>query len=270
MTWHLDPAQVRGYADGTTGGARAASVEAHVLACADCRGLLAAAAPTDRLTAVWDSVQETVDSPRRSWIEQLLIRARVPEDDARLLAATPALQASWLLALVGVLAFATAAAGADDRWLRIFLVVAPLVPVLGVAGAYGRGIDPTYELTRATPYPTVRLLLLRVVAVLTVSVIVTAAFSSVATQGWDALAWLLPSLAMVGLVLVLSRVVDLPLAAGAVALVYVIAVFGLLLRRRDVVDLFARSGQLVSLCVAAACLAVVLSPARRAAFRRVP
>lgn len=270
MTWHLDPAQVRGYADGSLGGARGASVEAHVLACGPCRALVAAVVPPRRLAQVWEAVQESVDAPRRTWVERLLLRLQVPDHDARLLAAAPSLQMSWLLSLTVVLGFAAAAAAADERALRFFLVIAPLVPVLGVAGAYGRGIDPTYETTLATPYPTYRLLLLRVVAVLVVSLAVTAGLSVLVASGWNAMAWLLPSLAMVGVVLVLTRFVDLPVAAGAVAVVYVAAIIGAVTRHREVVDLFAGSGQLVSLAVATVSLAVVLSPTRRTAFRRIP
>lgn len=269
MTWHLDPAWVRDYADGALGGARAASLEAHVVTCAGCRDLMAAAAPTARLAAVWAGVEERVDAPRRTWAERLLLQLGVSEHDARLLAAAPSLQLSWLLALTVVLAFAATAASADDRGLRFFLAVAPLVPVLGVAGAYGRGIDPTYETTRATPYPSYRLLLLRVVAVLAVSLVVTGAFALLVTGGWPAAAWLLPSLAMVGVVLVLTRFVELPVAAAAVAGTYLLALASVVASRGEVVDLFARSGQLVSLAVVLLCLALVLSPSRLTSLRRI-
>lgn len=269
MTWHLDPALARDYADGSLGGASAASVEAHVARCAGCRGLLAPAAPAARLAAAWAAVEERVDAPRRTWVERLLLRLGVSDHDARLLSAAPSLQLSWLLALTVVLAFAATAALADDRGLRFFLAIAPLVPVAGVAGAYGRGIDPTYETTRATPYPTYRLLLLRVVAVLVVSLVVTGAFALLVTGGWPAAAWLLPSLAMVGVVLVLTRFIELPVAAATVAGVYLLALAGVVAGRGEVVDLFARDGQLVSLTVVLLCLALVLSPTRLTALRRI-
>jgi hypothetical protein len=270
MTWHVDPAQARGYADGTVTGARAASVEAHLLACPQCRGRLAPLAPTTRLDAVWEMVQERVDAPRRTWVERVLVRLRVPDQDARLLSAAPSLQVSWLLSLTLVLGFAAVAATMDSRGLEVFLVLAPLAPVVGVAGAYGRGIDPTYETTRATPYPGYRLLLLRVLAVLVVSVALTGGFAVLVADGWAAVTWLLPSLALVGLVLVLAELIELPLAAAAVVASYLGAVALVVASSHDVTDLLARPGQPVWMLVAAACLVVVLSPARRTALRRTP
>ncbi|MDH4158819.1 MAG: zf-HC2 domain-containing protein [Actinomycetota bacterium] len=271
MTWHITPELARSYADGSAAGAPSSSVEAHLLACDACRALVASEAPAGRLDAVWAEIQEQVDAPRPTWVERLLTRLGVSPADARLLSAAPSLQVSWLLGLVAVLAFAAAAASSDERGLRAFLLVAPLVPVIAVAGAYGRRIDPTYEVTRSTPYPTYRLLLLRVVAVLSVSVALTAVVSLFVGAGWMAMAWLLPSLAMVGVVLVLTRYVELPVAAGSVVAGYALAVTAMVPRNEVDVVALAESTQLVSLSVAVACLAVVvLSPARRAAFRRLP
>ena len=273
MTWHITPELARGYADGSAAGAPSSSVEAHLLACDACRGLVASEAPTGRLDSVWAEIQEQVDAPRPTWVERLLTRLGVSPADARLLAAAPSLQVSWLLGLLAVLSFAAAgaAASSDERGLRGFLTVAPLVPVIAVAGAYGRRIDPTYEVTQSTPYPTYRLLLLRVVAVLSVSVALTAVFSLFVDAGWMAMAWLLPSLAMVGVVLVLTRHMELPVAAGSVVAGYALAVTAMASRNEVVVVALAERTQLVSLSVAVACLAVVvLSPARRAAFRRFP
>ena len=52
-----------------------------------------------------------------------------------------------------------------DRGLALFLVVAPLIPVAGVAAAFGPGLDPTWEITVAAPGGGFRLLLLRAAAV---------------------------------------------------------------------------------------------------------
>jgi predicted anti-sigma-YlaC factor YlaD len=271
MTWHITPELARGYADGSAAGAPSSSVEAHLLACDACRALVGSQAPAGRLDSVWAEIQEQVDAPRPSWVERLLTRLGVSPTDARLLAAAPSLQVSWLLGLVAVLGFAAAAASSDERGLRVFLLVAPLVPVIAVAGAYGRRIDPTFEVTQSTPYPTYRLLLLRVVAVLSVSVALTAVFSLFVDAGWVAMAWLLPSLAMVGVVLVLTRYAELPVATGSVVAVYVLVVAATVSRDEVTAVAVAERTQLLSLSVAVACLAVVvLSPARRAAFRRLP
>jgi hypothetical protein len=106
--------------------------------------------------------------------------------------------------------------------------------------------------------------------VLVVSLALTGAFAVLVADGWAAVTWLLPSLAMVGVVLVLAELVELPLAAGGVAAAYLGAVALVVASSHDVADLLARPGQPVWLLVATACLAVVLSPARRTALRRVP
>ena len=58
------------------------------------------------------------------------------------------------------------AAQVDERFLRMFLVVAPLGPLAGVAVAFAGGLDPTREIGLAAPYSGLRLLLIRTAAVL--------------------------------------------------------------------------------------------------------
>ncbi|MBA3742280.1 MAG: zf-HC2 domain-containing protein, partial [Sporichthya sp.] len=97
--WHLDDESARRYADGTAGQPFAASAEAHLTACADCRGLLVPLVDRVRVEAIWDVVAERVDAPRPGPVERALRRIGVGSDTARLLAATPSLRASWLLAV---------------------------------------------------------------------------------------------------------------------------------------------------------------------------
>lgn len=127
------------------------AVEAHLARCSDCRN----AVPADEawLDRSWDALLEVVDSPRRSPLEWLFARLGLPEHRARLLAATPALRRAWLTATVAVLAFAVLAAHlAESGWpLLTFLLVAPVLPVLAVATAYGPRVDPMHEITATTP-----------------------------------------------------------------------------------------------------------------------
>jgi hypothetical protein len=114
-------------------------------------------------------------------------------------------------------AIATIATGGSAPGTLLFLVVAPVLPVAGVAAAFHRGVDPTYEIGLAAPYPQFRLLLLRSAAVTAV----TCATASVAgallpTRTLTAAAWLLPALALTSLTLVLTRRVDVRYAAAAV------------------------------------------------------
>lgn len=271
MSWHISERLAVAYVDGAVDGARAASIEAHVLNCAACRGLLAPAAPTDRLAAIWAEVEEEVDAPRPTWIERLLCRCGMSAEDARLLAAAPSLQLSWLASLVAVLAFAVAAAQSSERGALAFLVLAPLAPVVAVAGAYGRGVDPTYEVTRSTPYPAYRLLILRVTAVVVVALLVTCVLALLVTDSWVAVAWLLPCLAMVSLALFLSRWIDLTVAAVGVGSVYVVVVGATFATDAQVRDLYQPTMQLLAAAVATACtLLIVASPHNRTAFRRIP
>src|SRR5262245_38111356 len=131
--WHLDPEAIRRYARGAP--EHAASAEAHLMKCANCRAALSSHVDVRRVEAIWHEVVDRVDAPRRSWPERTLTRLGVGEATARLVAATPTLRGPWLLAVAGVLALAAWAAQVDERFLHMFLVVAPLGPLAGVAVA---------------------------------------------------------------------------------------------------------------------------------------
>lgn len=268
MTWHLDGRLVETYADGKLVGSRAASVEAHVLSCAECRRLIAPAAPEARLTAIWTMVEERVDAPRGHLWERLLVRCGLSVEDARLLSAAPSLQLSWLVSLAVVLTFAAAATHGGERGAVLFLVLAPLAPVAGVAGAYGRGIDPTYEITRSSPYPALRLVLLRVSAVLVTSIALTSLLAVTITEGWITTAWLFPSLALAGLTLVFSRWLDVVPSAGAVVFGYASLVLSVAVGEGSVRSLFEAPAQVCSLLIALGCLLLVTSISPRYASVR--
>lgn len=236
MTWHIPETLAQAYVAGDVQGARAASVEAHVMACAPCRSLVGGAVSTDRLEAIWSTVEDEVDAPRATWTERLLTGVGMPETDARLVAAAPSLHASWFTAMVAVLAFAVWAGQAGGRGAVVFLIIAPLVPVLAVAGAYGPRVDPTYEVSVSTPYPTMRLVLLRSATVVLASGVLAILASTLVPDVSVAAAWLLPSLALVSLTLVLARWLSLPVAAGAVAVTYALPLLAALFADVDVLD----------------------------------
>ena len=138
--WHVHPGTLDDYLAGRLDPPRVLSVEAHMARCPRCR----AAIPAERswLDDSWAEILDAVDRPRLSPVERLLRVLGVPEHRARLLAATPTLRRSWLLALLAVLAFALLAAQVDGGHVLVFLVVAPVLPVLAVAAAYGPKVDP--------------------------------------------------------------------------------------------------------------------------------
>ena len=218
--WHVDATTIARYARGQVPPSIGASVESHLLSCEQCRAHLAPAVDTARLATLWGGVLDRVEAPRPGLVERLLRRIGVSEGTARLLAATPALRGSWLLAMTGALVFAAVAAltaGSSDQGALLFLAMAPILPVAGVAAAFHRGVDPTYEIGLAAPYPQFRLLLLRSAAVTAVtSTAALAVGLLLPARTLTAAAWLLPALALTSLTLVLARRLDIGHAAAAV------------------------------------------------------
>ena len=256
--WHAGPLLLDQYALGALDPVRAGSVEAHVTSCAQCRSYLATAVPPDRLGAIFAEVVDRVDAPRVGAVERLLCRIGVRADVARLLVVTPLVRSSWLLAVLGVLTFALAAAHTGPGGLIAFLTLAPLAPLAGVATAFGPRVDPSHEVTRAAPYRAFRLLLVRTVAVLGVTVMAAVPASLLLPEhrAWSAWAWLLPSLALATVTLAASERVDPTLAAAAVGALWV--GFVVMMRMRNSgVDLFGDDGQLV-FAVITACSALVV------------
>ena len=224
MTWHADKDLLDGYGAGKLSLAHAASVEAHLVACAHCRAELGRTVDARRLTATWAAIETVLDAPRLGPVERLLRRVGVSPEMARLLASTPSLRTSWMAAVTLALAFAVAAAhaGSGERAVLLFLVVAPLLPLAGVAAAFAPGVDPAAEVALVAPMRTFRLLLVRSVAVLVATLMLTAlAAVSLPGPGWAAAAWLLPSLALVATTLALSTYLSPVTAAVGIAAVWV-------------------------------------------------
>ena len=168
-TWHLDDAMAQRYADGGTAPAFAASVEQHLTGCPDCRALV----PQDglRTDRIWAEVLDTVEAPRIGAVEAVLRRLGVSHPTARLVAATPALRGAWMVASLVVVLLAVAASQSGPRGTLVFVALAPVLPVVGVALAFGDRTDPTLELAVASPYSLVRLLAARTAFVITTSLV---------------------------------------------------------------------------------------------------
>jgi len=221
--WHLDPEAIRRYAQGAAPPDLAASAEAHLMKCAVCRGVISSYVDTRRVQTIWHEVVDRVDAPRRSGPERMLVRLGVGEATARLVVATPTLRGPWLLAVAGVLALAAWVAQVDERFLRIFLVVAPLGPLAGVAVAFAGGLDPTREIGLAAPYSGLRLLLIRTSAVLAVTVpIVATAGLALPGSKWLAAAWLLPTAGLTCAALALTARMTPVVAVGVTGTVWVL------------------------------------------------
>jgi hypothetical protein len=201
--WHVPEDDLRSYAETRLAGPLLWSVEAHVIACAECRERLASVCDPALLDAGWARVDAALDAPRPGPIERLLLLAGVPDHVARLLTATPALRLSWLGAVALTLAVTAGLARAAAP--VVFLAVAPLLPLLGVAVSFGPGVDPTYELTLTAPIQAFRLMLLRCVTVVAANAVLCGLASlSLPGLDWSAATWFLPSLALTVLTLLLA------------------------------------------------------------------
>lgn len=262
MTWHTPADRLATYAAGTLTGPAADSVEAHLLGCDQCRAGIAehAPAPDD----VWLSIVTSIEAPPASTVERVLGRLGCPSHTARLLAATPSLRAAWLFAVSATLLFAAVAArvAPGARGFAFYLVLAPVVPLAGVAAAYhggGRGAGLVDELATAAPTPNERLLLLRSVAVLVTSSLLVGAGAAVGLPhlGWLSVAWLLPALALTSASLALATLVPLRLATVSLGITWVVTTTLLVRAAATPLSLFGDVTQLGSLAVVLAGAAVL-------------
>ncbi len=160
----------------------------------------------------------TASDVREPTLDRALIRLGVRDDIARLIAVTPALRVSWLLAAGAIVAFALWGESADPHLLALVAILAPIVPVAGVAAAYGPWADPMFDVTQASPVSGFRVLLLRSVAVLASAVVIVGVVAAaVPALGIAAMAWVLPCLALCTASLMLGTFVPLHRAAVLVA-----------------------------------------------------
>ncbi|MFI0963807.1 zf-HC2 domain-containing protein [Streptomyces sp. NPDC021080] len=206
-TWHVPEEDLRAYVQGELAVPRLWSADTHLAACARCRQALAGISDPVALDVGWERLDAELDAPRPGPVEWLLVRLGVADHTARLLTASPALRRSWLGAIGALLVMTVAAAdlvraGATPT---LFLALAPLLPLAGVAVSYGPGIDPTYEMSVVSPMHGFRLLMIRTVAVLSVCLGLNGlATLALPAYGLQALAWLLPALALTATGLALS------------------------------------------------------------------
>ena len=270
--WHLDEELAGRYAGGRVPGMLAASIEQHLASCPACRALLRPRVSAERLTAVWSQVVERVEAPPVGRLERLLRRAGLDEHTARLVAVTPLLRSSWLAGTALVLASALLAAGTGAQAVALFLVLAPVLPVAGVALTFGPGADPAHEIVAGTPYSPVRLLAIRTLVVVSTTFLPAAVSAALLpVQLGLAVAWLLPALFLTVATVALSTRVAPHLAASALGIVWVsVVLFGVarhdpFLAAAPVVQLSC----LVGLVLAAAVL-VVRSHDLAEILRRVP
>jgi hypothetical protein len=222
MSWHLDQTILGLYRAGRLGDVAADTNEAHLVACDRCR--LSVDVDDDRRERVWAQVLDVTNTPTVRRSERLMRRVGIDPATSRLLAMTPSVHPSWLLSVVTVLTLALVMSRNLDSGPIGLLILAPLVPVAGVAASFGPGTDPVYEVGLASPTGGFRLLLVRTVAVLGVSAVaMTVPAALLAELRWT-VACLLPAMAVTLLTLLLSSVAAPALAATAVSGLWVATV----------------------------------------------
>lgn len=188
-------------------GDRLWALEAHLETCATCRAGVARAVGerAPELTAlvgeVWSAVAErsaaSAPARRRRWARwsAAWVAPALP----------PWILMTILVTLIGVLFDLVAVR--QRGGVSLVLLAAPVLPVLGVAASWGRGVDPAYEVTIATPRAGTHLVFRRTLAVLVVVLpVLTAAGWAI---GMAPALWLLPCLAFTVGTLALARLVGM-------------------------------------------------------------
>jgi len=260
--WHPDATALQAYVDDEAGAALAASTEAHLLACHTCRLALVPAVTPTRLALVRADLDDRLDAAERPWVERCLRRLGLGEADARVLLAAPSMRRAWWLAVGLALSLGLVAAGQDPAQADALLVFAPLLPVVATAASYAPRFDTALALTAATPYPTMRLLLLRAGAVAVASTALAVVAASALPMGLaGTVSWLLPAVALIVAVLALSTWVDAGVAAGICSAGWLTAVWTAgygRARPLDPLAVYDVSGQLASIALLGVAVVVLV------------
>jgi len=182
-----------------------------------------------RVAANFAAIEAELNAPRASRLARLLKRLGVEDRIVPLVTATPALRRSWIIAVTVAMLFAlnaaSSAAGNNSDRIVVFLTIAPLVPILGVAMAFGPAVDPTHEVAIAAPMDGFRLFLVRAITVFTASTVMLLIGSLlVPAGGITRIGWLLPAFATTGVTMAISTRVDPRMAAGGVGSLWIIMV----------------------------------------------
>jgi hypothetical protein len=259
--WHVDDETLRRYVERIDSVAEGASLEQHVLTCAQCRARVNTAAfdvATVDLAAVWDRTRDAVEVPRPSVVERLLRTAGLPAHEARMVAVASAFRGVWLIGVPAVLAFAALAAVVGHaRGLWFFLAVAPLAPCQLVALSYDWRWDPALEPELVTPYSALRLVLLRTIAVLVLALPAVLLLGLV-VPGEAPFVWLLPAVGFVAVVLAASTWVSPLNAAMTISVAWLLAVWLLATRSDSPAEVLQARIQVAFLVLAAASFGIFL------------
>lgn len=206
----------------------------HVATCDDCQARASLKGFDVDLERAWIGVAAETWSSPVSWPERMASRLLRSPALARSLATTPSLFLSWILATVAILTagvLATPVSG--EPWAAL---LAPALAGVGIAYAYGPGVDPAFELSRTMATSDRMVLLVRSLAVFGVNAALglVASLFSAATVGIT-LGWLLPMTTVCALALAVATVSrSANVGVGAALLVWGLVVTAVAARTRDI------------------------------------
>ncbi|GAA1963534.1 hypothetical protein GCM10009798_24480 [Nocardioides panacihumi] len=266
--WHASDEDLLTYRGGSATPAVAASLDTHLLKCAECRRALASM-----------SAEGTVADSQRRW---QLIDDRIDARGAhlhqgtvlRLGVSSRPLLAALMLAIVLLIAVPLVVASASGRSVEAALLAgAPLAPMVAVALCYRRETDPAGELALAVPLAGIRLVTRRALLVAAVSVPVGVCGAlALGIPATGAVAWLLPGLALSALVLVSGTTrLDPTLVTAALGSSWALGVSVAAFREGTALVASAVAGaptQLLSLLVAVLAIALFVGRRERLSYRR--
>jgi len=267
--WHVARRDLEAYLDDRLAATTTASVEAHLLACDRCRRELAgsaAARPSSVAIAEasWAAVERRIDDGVASPAERIAAAVGFGTPDARLVAPTRPLAASWLLATAAALVCAAWLArvhvGLPPSVARtVFLTVAPLAPLVAVVTALVGSSEPAAEIARSTPASRFRIATLRTVTAMGASIALGLVTSTIVPGSWmAAVAWLAPGLALSGLGAVLANRLRTTTVVGGLSVVWVAGVAVAATLADDRLAAFRAVPQWTYVAVAVVCALAVL------------
>jgi hypothetical protein len=204
-----------GYDDAGIGGVEAGGADINGVAHVESR---APAVPDDvDLSRVWVNVAAHVWHTEPGWFERLARRLLRSPGLARALVTTPSLLLGWVLA--SAVALLTGIAVTQTTGTPCFSLLAPAVAAIGIAYAYGPGVDPAWELSCSLAVSDRMVLLVRASAVFGLNAAVGVIASAVVVQAKGlTFGWLVPMTAVSCLALAAATVTRSANAGAAIGL----------------------------------------------------
>jgi hypothetical protein len=215
------------------------------------------------LARVWTGVAAEVWRRHPGRLERTAAQLLRSPGLARALVTTPSLLLPWLISTVAVFgagALTSLGPGQPLVWL-----LAPAVAAVGIAFAYGPGIDPAWELSSSCAVPDRLVLLTRAVAVFALNAVL-GLLASAASGAAEALTfgWLIPMTAVCALALAVAVAArSAMVGAGAGVAAWVITVLaGQTASGQLTASVTSAYAYLPDLAVAACCAAIVIYATR--------